>query len=139
MSTSMIYRVVALFLVLFAVGHTVGFARVDPGWGVEAPLAQLKSITFAAQGTPGRTYWGFYLGFGYFCSVLLLLAAALAWQLGAVPRDTLHRLQFLSWSFAAAFLVVTILTWRYFFTAPLAFSGIITLGLAAAAWRARTA
>ena len=59
MSASSIYKAVAAILVLYALGHTLGFARVDPRWGVDAPLAQLKTITFAAQGTPGRTYWGF--------------------------------------------------------------------------------
>lgn len=139
MSTSLIYRVVAVLLVLYTVGHTLGFAHVDPSWGVDAPLAQLKAITFAAQGTPGRTYWGFYVGFGYFCSVLLLFAAALAWQLGALSRETLHSLQFISWSFAATFLVATVITWRYFFTAPIVFSAVITVGLTVAAWRARIA
>ena len=137
MSASLIYRIVAVLLVLYTLGHTLGFAHVDPRWGVDAPLAQLRSITFAAQGTPGRTYWGFYLGFGYFCSVLLLFAAALAWQLGAVPHEMLRQLQLLSWSFAAAFVVVTIISWQYFFTAPVVFSIVITLGLVAAAWRAR--
>lgn len=137
MSTSSIYRVVAVLLVLYTLGHTLGFARVDPGWGVDAPIAALKSITFAAQGTPRRTYWGFYVGFGYFCSVLLLFAAGLAWQLGAVPPGTLRSLQLISWWFAATFLVATVVTWRYFFTAPMVFSALITIGLVVAAWRAR--
>lgn len=137
MSASSIYRTVAMLLLLYAIGHTLGFARVDPRWGVDAPLSQLKTITFAAQGTPGRTYWGFYLGFGYFCSVLLLFAALLAWQLGALPHEVLRELQFISWCFAGAFVVVTAITWKYFFTAPLAFSTVITAGLALAAWRAR--
>lgn len=139
MSASSIYKAVAAILVLYALGHTLGFAHVDPRWGVDAPLAQLKTITFAAQGTPGRTYWGFYVGFGYFCSVLMLLAAVIAWQLGVVPRETLHSLQLMSWSFAAAFVIATVITWRYFFTAPVVFSAIITLGLLAGAWRARVA
>lgn len=126
-----------MLLLLYAIGHTLGFARVDPRWGVDAPLSQLKTITFAAQGTPGRTYWGFYLGFGYFCSVLLLFAALFAWQLGALPHEVLRELQFISWCFAGAFVVVTAITWKYFFTAPLAFSTVITAGLALAAWRAR--
>ena len=137
MSASSIYKAVAAILVLYALGHTLGFAHVDPRWGVDAPLVQLKTITFAAQGTPGRTYWGFYVGFGYFCSVLMLLAAVIAWQLGVVPRETLHSLQLMSWSFAAAFVIATVITWRYFFTAPVVFSAIITLGLLAGAWRAR--
>jgi hypothetical protein len=139
MSASSIYRIVAVFLVLYALGHTLGFTHVDPRWGVDAPLTQLKTITFAAQGTPGRTYWGFYVGFGYFCSVLLLFAAVLAWQLGAMSSDILRNVQFISWSFAGAFAVLTVITWRYFFTAPITFSALITFGLAAAAWRARIA
>jgi hypothetical protein len=137
MSPSLVYRVVAVLLVLYTLGHTFGFAHVDARWGVDVPLAQLRTITFAAQGTPGRTYWGFYLGFGYFCSVLMIFAALLAWQLGALPHDTLRSLQFISWSFAGAFVAATVITWRYFFTAPMVFSAIITLGLAAGAWRAR--
>jgi hypothetical protein len=139
MSPTSIYRIVAVLLVLYMLGHTLGFARVDPRWGVDAPLAQLRTITFVAQGTPGRTYWGFYLGFGYFCSVLMLLAAALAWQLGMLPHDTLRSLQVISWAFAAAFVVATAITWKYFFTAPVVFSALVTFGLVIAAWRARTA
>lgn len=135
MSVSSIYRIVAVLLVLYALGHTLGFDKVDPAWGVSAPIDQLQRITFAAQGTPGRTYWGFYLGFGYFCSVLMLFAAALAWQLGALPPDTLVRLRFIRWAFAIAFLAASVVTWKFFFTAPVAFSALITLGLVAGAWR----
>ena len=137
MRASSIYRIVAVLLVLYAVGHTLGFARVDPRWGVDSPISQLKTITFTAQGTPGRTYWGFYVGFGYFCSVLMLFAALLAWQLGALPRDVLGTLQSILWSFAGAFVVATAVTWKYFFTAPVVFSAVIAFGLALAAWRAR--
>ena len=139
MSTSLVYRVVAVLLVLYTLGHTLGFAHVDPAWGVDGPLAQLKATTFVAQGRAGRTYWGFYLGFGYFCSVLLLFAAALAWQLGGLPRETLHSLQVIAWAFAVTFLVATIVTWKYFFPAPVAFSAVITIGLLVAAWQARAA
>lgn len=136
MKPSTIYRVVAVLLVLYALGHTLGFSRVDPRWGVNAPLAALQRITFTAQGTPGRTYWGFYLGFGYFCSVLMLLAAALAWQLGRVPGDVLRHLQLIAWAFAGAFVLATCITWVFFFTAPVVFSMLITIGLLGAAWRA---
>lgn len=129
MSTSFVYRTVAVLLVLYTLGHTLGFNRVDPAWGVTAPITELQGIRFTAQGTPGRTYWGFYLGFGYFCSVLLLLAAALAWQLGSLPADVLRRMQPLRWAFALAFAATSLITWKYFFTAPVIFSLLITLGL----------
>lgn len=137
MSASSIYRIVAGLLVLFALGHTVGFSRVDPAWGVSAPIAALQTIRFTAQGTPGRTYRGFYEGFGYLCTALMLLSAALAWQLGRVPSDVLRRLQFISWAFAVAFVATSCITWMFFFTVPVVLSTLITVGLVAGAWRAR--
>ena len=139
MNVSTIYRVVTVLLVLFALGHTLGFNRVDPSWGVSGPIAALQTTRFTAQGTPGRTYWGFYLGFGYFCSALMFFAAALAWQLSRLPSETLSRLQFIEWTFAITFVVTTVVTWKFFFTAPMVFSTLITIGLFAGAWRARVA
>jgi len=139
MSISLIYRTVAVLLVLYALGHTLGFNRVDPSWGVTAPITELQGIRFTAQGTPGRTYWGFYLGFGYFCSVLLVLTAVLAWQVGGLPADMVRRMQPLLWAFALAFAATSIITWKFFFTAPMVFSIVITLGLVLGAWFARTA
>lgn len=139
MRTSLIYRIVSVLLVLFALGHTLGFDRVDPTWGITAPIAALQTVQFAVQGTAGRTYWGFYLGFGYFCSILILLAAVLSWQLGSLSRETLRQLQFISWSFAIAFIAASGVTWIFFFTAARVFATLIAIGLCAGAWRARTA
>ena len=66
-------------------------------------MAALKTTTFVAQGTPNRTYWGFFIGLGVFCTILMLFAAAVAWQLGSVPAETLRSLRFVSWAVAAAF------------------------------------
>ncbi|HVZ49774.1 MAG TPA: hypothetical protein VG916_13395 [Gemmatimonadaceae bacterium] len=137
MTASTIYKTVAVLLVLYAAGHTLGFAHVDPAWGVDAPIAALRTTTFTAQGISGRTFWGFYYGFGIFCSVLLLFSAAIAWQLGAVPASTLRNMQLASWSFVLAFAATTVVTWRWFFTAPVVFSAMITAGLVAAAALAR--
>lgn len=137
MSTKSIYSIVAVLLLLFALGHTLGFAKVDPSWGVDAPIAALRGIRFTAQGTPDRTYWGFYLGFGYFCSVLLLFAACVAWQLGRLPKETLRSVQFIAWAFAMVFVVTAFVAWRFFFTAPVIFTILIAVGLIAGAWRAR--
>lgn len=137
MRPSSIYRGVAVLLVLFALGHTLGFNKIDPRWGIGEPIAALQTIHFTAQGTAGRTYWGFYLGFGYFCSSLMLFAAALAWQFSRLPDELLRRLQLMEWSFAVAFVATTLITWTFFFTAPMVFSTVISLGLIAGAWRAR--
>src|SRR5256885_9566763 len=80
MKASLFYRIASVLLVLFAVGHTLGFRQSDPSWGVDGLLSSMRSIHFDAQGF-NRTYWDFFSGFGLFFSVFLLFAAVLAWLL----------------------------------------------------------
>ena len=35
MKASLVYRITAVLLLLFAAGHTFGFNQVDPKWGVD--------------------------------------------------------------------------------------------------------
>ncbi len=50
MKASMFYRIAAVLLLLFAVGHTLGFRQSDPNWGVDALLGSMRSIHFDVQG-----------------------------------------------------------------------------------------
>jgi hypothetical protein len=94
----------------------------------------MRSIHFNLQGF-SRSYWNLYVGLGLFVSVFLLFAAVLAWEMGGFPAEALARMRGVAWAFACCFAVLTILSWRYFFTAPLAFSILITACLIAAGWR----
>jgi hypothetical protein len=49
MKASMLYRIAAVLLLLFAAGHTLGFRQSDPKWGVDALLASMRSIHFDVQ------------------------------------------------------------------------------------------
>ena len=133
MKPSILYRIASVLLVLFAVAHTLGFRQTDPQWGVDSLVAGMRSIHFDAQGF-NRTYWDFFTAFGLFVSVFLLFAAVLAWQLGGLPAEMLRRLRGPAWAMVLCFVAVTIVTWRYVFIAPLVFSVVITLVLAAAAY-----
>jgi len=93
----------------------------------------MQSVHFDAQGF-SRTYWDFYVGFGLFVSVFLVFAAVLAWQLGGLASETLALMRGPAWSLVICFAVVTILSWRYFFIAPIVFAIVITVCLTAAAW-----
>jgi len=137
MKQSLLYRIASVLLILFAAGHTLGFRRVDPRWKLDSIIAALRSMHFEVQGL-NRTYWDFYVGFGFFVTVFLLFAAILAWQLGGLPKEQLAAMPIVSWGFAACFVVVTFLSWKYFFVVPLIFSGIVTLCLILAALAART-
>ena len=134
MKASVLYRIASVLLLLFAVGHTLGFRKVDPRWGVDSLIASMRNIHFDAQGF-SRSYWEFYTGFGLFVSVFLLFAAFLAWQLGGLPAQSLAGMRGIAWALALCFVAVTVLSWRYFFITPVIFSIVITICLIAAAWR----
>ncbi len=133
MKPSILYRIAAILLLLFAVGHTLGFRQTQPQWGVDALVAGMRSIHFDAQGF-NRTYWDFYTGFGLFVSVFMLFAAVLCWQMGGLSAATLAELRGPAWTLVLCFVAVTILSWRYFFIVPVVFSAVITLVLTGAAY-----
>src|SRR5258708_4417186 len=131
MRASMFYRIAAVLLLLFDAGHTSGFPWSDPMWGVN--IGPMRSTHFYIMGF-SRTYWDFYIGFGLFVSVFLLLAVVLAWQLGRLPPESLALMRGTAWAFTLCFAAITVLSWKYFFVIPIAFSIVITLCLTAAAW-----
>ena len=133
MKASLLYRIASVLLILFALGHTLGFRRVDPRWGVDSIIGALRSTHFDVQGL-NRTYWDFYIGFGLFVTVLLVFVAVLSWQLGSVPKESLLMMPIVTWGLAACFVLVTFLTWKYFFVVPMIFSGVITICFVFAAW-----
>jgi hypothetical protein len=133
MKAAIFYRIAAVLLLLFAIGHTLGFRQNNPDWGADAVLGSMRSIHFDAMGF-NRTYWDFFSAFGFFFSVLLVFAGALAWQLSNLPAETLARIRGIAWALATCFVAVTALSWRFAFTIPIVFSVLITVCLIAAAW-----
>ena len=133
MKASTFYRIAAVLLLLFAVGHTLGFRQSDPSWGVDALLGSMRSIHFDVMGF-NRTFWDFFVAAGFTVGVFYLFAAILAWQLGSLPAASLALLRGTAWAFALCFAVITVLSWRYLFAIPIVFSILITICLSAAAW-----
>jgi hypothetical protein len=133
MKASLFYRIAAVLLMFFAVGHTLGFRQSDPRWGVDALLGSMRSIHFDVGGF-SRSYWDLFLAAGFSVGVFYVFAAILAWQLGGLPAETLARMRGTAWSFAACFAAIMVVSWRYFFILPIVFSLVITVCLAAAAW-----
>ena len=133
MKASVFYRIAAGLLLLFALGHTLGFRQSDPLWGVDALLGSMRSIHFDVQGF-SRTYWELFEAAGFSVGVFYLFAATLAWQLGRLPAATLALMRSTAWAFALCFAVITVVSCRFLFILPIAFSIVITLCLTAAAW-----
>ena len=132
MKASTLYRIAAVVILVFDIGHTIGFLQHDPSWGVDSLLASMKSTHFNIQGFT-RSYWEFFVGFGLFVTVFLLFAAVVSWQLGSLPAETLARLRGIRWALAVCFVALTFLSFRYFFFLPLVFSALIAVCLIVAA------
>jgi hypothetical protein len=131
----LLYRIASVLLLLFAVGHTLGFRQSDPTWGVDSLLGSMRSIHFDVQGF-SRTYWDLFVAAGLSVGVFYLFAAILAWQLGGLAPGTLALMRGTAWAFAVCFATITLVSWRYLFILPIVFSMMITVCLTAAAWRA---
>jgi hypothetical protein len=133
MKASVFYRIAAVLLLLFALGHTLGFRQSDPQWGVDTLLLSMRSIHFDVQGF-NRTYWDLFQAAGFSVGVFYFFAAILAWQLGGLPAATLALMRGTRWAFALCFAAITVVSWRYLFILPIAFSIVITLCLTTAGW-----
>jgi len=133
MKASLFYRIAAVLLLLFAVGHTLGFRQSDPSWGVDNLLGVMRSIHFDVQGF-SRTYWDLFLAAGFSVGVFYFFAAILAWQLGGLPPETLAAMRGTAWAFAVCFAAITVVSCRYLFILPIVFATVITVCLVAAAW-----
>jgi hypothetical protein len=133
LKASALYRISSILLLLFAIGHTVGFRQSDPNWGVDTLLSSMRSIHFDVQGF-SRTYWDLFVAAGFSVGVFYLFAAILAWQLGGLPAETLALMRGTAWALAVCFAAITVVSWRYLFILPIVFSMVITVCLIAAAW-----
>src|SRR2546427_1342056 len=110
MKASMFYRIAAVLLLLFAVGHTLGFRQSDPKWGVDALLGSMRSIHFDVQGF-NRTYWDIFVAAGFSVGVVYLFAAILAWQLGRLSAGAFAVNARPPWAFAPCFSALPVVSW----------------------------
>src|SRR5256885_16380332 len=99
MRASIFYRIAAVLLLFFAVGHTLGFRQSDPQWGVDALLGLMRSIHFDVQGF-NRTYWDLFVAAGFSVGVFYLFAAILAWQLAGLSAADLKLMRGTAWAVA---------------------------------------
>jgi hypothetical protein len=127
------YRIASVHLLLFAGLHMFGFRQIDPQWGVDSLISLMRSTHFNILGT-SRTYWDFFVGFGFFFTIFLVFTAVLAWQLGSLSREILVAMRGTAWALVICFAAVTIVGFRYAFVVPIVFSILILACLTAAAW-----
>jgi hypothetical protein len=126
-SATLLYRIAAVLLVLFAVGHTFGFLQFTPPTpqGVAVRDA-MESVHFTVDGTT-ISYGGFYRGFGLSITVNMLFMALLAWHLGTLARTAPQTIGVVGWGFFVAQLGGVALSFKYFPGVPAALSSVVAI------------
>ncbi len=129
-----LYRIASAFLILFAVGHTVGFLRLKPpSPEARAVFDGMNNVHFQVKGS-SFSYGGFYRGFGLTITVYLLFSAFLAWHLGNLASSNPQAIGLLGWVFMVVQVASLVLSWKYFSAAPAMLSAIVAVCLGWAAW-----
>lgn len=125
------YRLASYVLVLYAMGHTAGALISTPKFGTaaDAVATSMKSVHFEAQGFE-TSWYGFYLGFGWFVSLFFILSATIGWYIGGLPAGNRARLAAITWTLCLCYAGSAAIAWQYLFAAPLVFSSTATLLLA---------
>ena len=121
------FRLAAIILILFALGHTFGALIGLPSFGAQsdAVLAAMKTTQFQCQ-TSQCTWFGFYLGFGWEGSVFLLLSAAIAWYLGGRSPTEQRALKPIAWALFLSQVAGTVIVWMWFFIVPQVFATVVS-------------
>jgi hypothetical protein len=134
MKATVLYRIAAVLLVLFAAGHTFGFLSFKPPSAEgRAVFESMNGVHFEVKGTT-FSYGAFYRGFGLSITAYPLFSAFLAWYLGAMAVNSPGPASTLGWALCAVQIVSLVLSWMYFSAVPATFSAVVAVCLGWAAW-----
>jgi hypothetical protein len=133
MKPTLLYRIAAGLLILFAVSHTMGLFTEPPSPDAGVARAAMDNVHFRFMGDD-CTYGRFFVGFGLLLTAYLLFSAFVALHLGGLARKNPEAIGALGWAFFMVQLVNLALSWIYFFIAPVAVSALVAACLGWAAW-----
>src|ERR1041385_7549348 len=109
-------RIAAILTFLLVAGHTTSGLQFWSPPGETQVLSAMRSFHFDAAGV-SRTYFDFYLGFGFMNSVLLVAQGIILLQL-ASSRVATVGIRPVIGTFIVASAAGAILSWRFTFIIP---------------------
>ena len=129
MRTVLFLRIASVLTLVHAALHTIGgvFGGAAPGVQ-QATVAVMKANEFAVMGAT-RSYWDFYMGLGLVVSVFLTVEGVVFWQLGSLAKTDALRLRPVLATFLVGYLCAAVVSYRYFFAAPVITEILIALCL----------
>jgi hypothetical protein len=126
MNASVFLRIAAALILLFGVGHSLGYPWV--GNVTEAQqTALMNAIQANAAVTMGfmRSYADFHVGFGWFISIFFLVQAIVVWRLASLLGAQPAMVKFFSGLFAVQYLATLVLDYYFFFWAPIISAALV--------------
>jgi hypothetical protein len=120
-----------------AVGHLFGspWTPADTPQGHQVVDA-MRAYRFDAVGFE-RSYYDFYVGFGWLLGAYLVGHAVLFWQIAGLSIQSATTLRPVVVVLCIEALCATLLGWRFLFWVPVAFLGLTTVCLGAASIQMR--
>ena len=134
MSAKLLYRIASVLLLLFTLGHTVGFLSFKPPTAEGIAVRDSMANVHFKVGGGDYSYGNFYRGFGLFNSIFLLFSAVLAWHLGTLAARDPQAIGVVGWAFCLAMVGSLVLCWTYFNPIATTLSALVAICLGWAAW-----
>lgn len=133
MKPTVFLRIASILALLHCVLHTIGgvFGKVTHGAEEIAVREAMKSHSFDVMGS-SRSYWDFFFGYGLFVTIVLFVLATLFWYLAKLVKTHPAATKPIVALFFFNFLLMAIVSWKYFFFAPALTELLIAACLAAA-------
>jgi hypothetical protein len=126
-------RIASVLTFVHCVLHTVGGVFGSPAHGAEeiAVIETMKSHHFDFLGSM-RSYGDFFFGYGLHMTIILFFLAVLFWLLGSLAKTNAAPIRLVAAVFCLTFLFLSVVSWKYFFIAPVINELLIAVCLAVA-------
>ena len=129
----MFLRVASILTFIHCIAHTVRGVLSGPTHG-EAEVAVIEAMKVHSFNFSGfsRTYWDFHLGYGWFLTFILLVDGFLFWYLAGASKTDSVVIRPVVTLFGLNFLMMAIVSWKFFALGPVIIELLIAASLAAA-------
>src|SRR6185369_6815987 len=119
-TASLLLRIASVISLLFTAGHAMGGFKKWSPMGANDVLSVMESVHFDVMGAQ-RSYFDFFMGFGWSLSVAMLMQTVLLWQLASLARAGVADVRPMLGVIAAAMLANAVIAWQLIFIVPAVF------------------
>ena len=131
MTTTLFLRIASVVSLLFTLGHSLGGLQKWSPMGDNDVLRSMTSVHFDTMGAH-RSYFDFFMGFGWSLSITMLMQTVILWQLASLARTRPADVRPMIAVIALATLGGGLIAWRFIFPLPALFSAVLLAVLVAA-------